>query len=37
VVDDDDDDAADVTFTFKIILEMKGFEVDAYTSHLSAL
>jgi two-component system, OmpR family, response regulator ChvI len=33
VVDDD----ADVTSTFKMILEMNGFEVDAYTSPLSAL
>jgi FixJ family two-component response regulator len=34
VVDDDD---ADLTSTFKMILEMNGFEVDAYTSPLSAL
>jgi DNA-binding NtrC family response regulator len=27
----------DVTSTFKMILEMNGFEVDAYTSPLSAL
>jgi FixJ family two-component response regulator len=33
VVDDD----ADVTSTFKMILEMNGFEVHAYTSPLSAL
>ena len=33
VVDDD----ADVTSTFKMVLEMNGFEVDAYTSPLSAL
>jgi two-component system, OmpR family, response regulator ChvI len=33
VVDDD----ADVTSTFKMILEMNGFEVDAYSSPLSAL
>ena len=31
------DDDADVTSTFKMILEMNGFEVDAYTSPLSAL
>jgi two-component system, OmpR family, response regulator ChvI len=33
VVDDD----ADVTSTFKMVLELNGFEVDAYTSPLSAL
>jgi hypothetical protein len=32
VVDDD----ADVTSTFKMILEMNGFEVDAYTNPLSS-
>ena len=31
------DDDVDVTSTFKMILEMNGFEVDAYTSPLSAL
>ena len=31
------DDDADIISTFKIILEMNGFEVDAYTSPLSAL
>jgi DNA-binding response OmpR family regulator len=31
------DDDADITSTFKMILEMNGFEVDAYTSPLSAL
>ena len=33
VVDDD----TDVISTFKMILEMNGFEVDAYTNPLSAL
>jgi DNA-binding NtrC family response regulator len=31
------DDDADITSTFKMILEMNGFEVDAYTGPLSAL
>jgi two-component system, OmpR family, response regulator ChvI len=31
------DDEADVVSTFKMILEMNGFEVDAYTSPISAL
>jgi two-component system, OmpR family, response regulator ChvI len=31
------DDDADIISTFKMILEMNGFEVDAYTSPLSAL
>jgi DNA-binding NtrC family response regulator len=31
------DDDADVVSTFKMILEMNNFEVDAYTSPLSAL
>jgi FixJ family two-component response regulator len=31
------DDDSDVTSTFKMILEMNGFEVDAYTNPLSAL
>ena len=31
------DDDADVTSTFKMILEINGFEVDAYTSPFSAL
>jgi PleD family two-component response regulator len=30
------DDDADIISTFKMILEMNGFEVDAYTSPLSA-
>ena len=33
VVDDD----ADIVSTFKLILEINGFEVDAYTNPLSAL
>jgi DNA-binding NtrC family response regulator len=31
------DDEADVVSTFKMILEMNSFEVDAYTNPLSAL
>jgi two-component system, OmpR family, response regulator ChvI len=31
------DDDADIISTFKMILEMNGFEVDAYTNPLSAL
>jgi FixJ family two-component response regulator len=31
------DDDTDVISTFKMILEMNGFEVDAYTSPLSVL
>jgi two-component system, OmpR family, response regulator ChvI len=31
------DDDVDIISTFKMILEMNGFEVDAYTSPLSAL
>jgi two-component system, OmpR family, response regulator ChvI len=31
------DDDADVVSTFKMILEMNGFEVEAYTSPISAL
>jgi two-component system, OmpR family, response regulator ChvI len=31
------DDDADVVSTFKMILEMNGFEVDAHTNPLSAL
>ena len=31
------DDDADVVSTFKMILELNGFEIDAYTNPLSAL
>jgi DNA-binding NtrC family response regulator len=31
------DDGTDVVSTFKMILELNGFEVDAYTNPLSAL
>jgi FixJ family two-component response regulator len=31
------DDDADVASTFRMILEMNGFEVDSYTSPISAL
>ena len=31
------DDDSDVVSTFKMILEMNGFEVDAYTNPMSAL
>lgn len=31
------DDDADVVSTFQMILEMNGFEVEAYTSPISAL
>ena len=31
------DDDADIVSTFKLILEINGFEVDAYTNPLSAL
>jgi FixJ family two-component response regulator len=31
------DDESDVVSTFQMILEMNGFEVEAYTSPISAL